>query len=78
MVQITSRRGNIRARAIVTERSRKGTVFVPFHFREAPANVLTNPALDPVAKIPEFKVCAVRLTKLSESETLLTERAHPE
>jgi anaerobic selenocysteine-containing dehydrogenase len=34
-----------------------------FHFAESPANVLTNPALDPVAKIPEFKVCAVRVEK---------------
>jgi predicted molibdopterin-dependent oxidoreductase YjgC len=37
-----------------------------FHFREAAANILTNDALDPVAKIPEFKVCAVRLEKLAE------------
>jgi len=64
VVELATRRGTIQARAVLTERSPKGTVFVPFHFREAPANVLTNPALDPVAKIPEFKVCAVRLTKL--------------
>jgi anaerobic selenocysteine-containing dehydrogenase len=38
-------------------------VFVPFHFREAAANLLTNPALDPYAKIPSFKVCAVRIEK---------------
>lgn len=38
-------------------------VFVPFHFREAAANLLTNPALDPHAKIPSFKVCAVRIEK---------------
>jgi predicted molibdopterin-dependent oxidoreductase YjgC len=38
-------------------------VFVPFHFREAAANLLTNPVLDPYAKIPEFKVCAVRIEK---------------
>jgi predicted molibdopterin-dependent oxidoreductase YjgC len=40
-----------------------GQVFVPFHFREAAANLLTNPALDPYAKIPEFKICAVRIEK---------------
>jgi anaerobic selenocysteine-containing dehydrogenase len=40
---------------------------MPFHFREASANVLTNDALDPIAKIPELKVCAVRLTKLPRS-----------
>ena len=65
-VELSSRRGTIQARAVLTERSPRGTIFVPFHFREAPANVLTNPALDPVAKIPEFKVCAVRLSKLQE------------
>jgi len=42
---------------------RPGMVFVPFHFMESCANVLTNPALDPTCKIPEFKVCAVRLDK---------------
>jgi anaerobic selenocysteine-containing dehydrogenase len=42
-----------------------GVVFVPFHFAEAAANVLTNAALDPVAKIPEFKVCAVRAEKVA-------------
>ena len=41
------------------------TFFMPFHFKEAPANVLTNPALDPVAKIPELKVCAVRIEKVA-------------
>jgi len=61
MVQVSSRRGTVTARAVVTDRSPEGTVFMPFHFREAPANMLTNPALDPVAKIPELKVCAVRL-----------------
>ena len=38
-----------------------GSVFIPFHFREAAANVLTNDALDPFGKIPEFKFCAVKL-----------------
>jgi formate dehydrogenase major subunit len=42
-----------------------GMVFVPFHFAEAAANVLTNPALDPVAKIPEYKVAAVRVEKVA-------------
>jgi len=63
-VEITSRRGSVQARAVVTERSPQGTIFMPFHFREAAANVLTNDALDPIAKIPELKVCAVRLTRL--------------
>ena len=63
-VELASRRGAVRATAIVTERSPRGTVFMPFHFREGAANRLTNDALDPIAKIPEFKVCAVRLRKV--------------
>ncbi len=60
-VEVSSRRGTVMTRAVVTERSPRGTVFMPFHFKEGAANVLTNDALDPIAKIPEFKVCAVRL-----------------
>jgi formate dehydrogenase major subunit len=41
----------------------RGSVFIPFHFREAAANVLTNDALDPYGKIPEFKFCAVRIER---------------
>lgn len=62
-VLLETRRGRITAKALVTERSRKGIVFMPFHFKEAAANILTNPALDPIAKIPEFKVCALRISK---------------
>lgn len=63
-VLVESRRGQVKAKAAVTGRTRRGTVFMPFHFRETPANVLTNDALDPVAKIPEYKVCAVRMRHL--------------
>jgi formate dehydrogenase alpha subunit len=59
--RLVSRRGEIETNIWVTQRVPKGVVFAPFHFAEAAANVLTNPALDPVAKIPEYKVCAVRL-----------------
>ena len=59
--RLVSRRGEIETNIWVTKRVPKGVVFAPFHFAEAAANVLTNPALDPVAKIPEYKVCAVRL-----------------
>jgi predicted molibdopterin-dependent oxidoreductase YjgC len=52
-------------RVLVSERSPQGMVFVPFHFIEAAANVLTNDRLDPRAKIPDFKVCAVRLTPIA-------------
>ena len=61
MVEVESRRGKIVAKAWVTDRSPEGTVFMTFHFREAAANLLTVSALDPVAKIPEYKVCAVRV-----------------
>jgi len=63
MVKVTSRRGEISAKASVTSVSPVGVVSMDFHFGEAPVNVLTNPALDPVAKIPEYKVCAVRVEK---------------
>ncbi|MEW6547005.1 MAG: formate dehydrogenase subunit alpha [Bacillota bacterium] len=61
MVEVTSRRGSICLRALVTDRTAPGVVFIPFHYAEAAANVLTNPALDPRARIPELKVCAVRI-----------------
>jgi len=60
-VGLQSRRGAIRLEVKVTDKVGEGVVFVPFHFGESPANALTNPALDPVAKIPEFKVAAVRI-----------------
>jgi formate dehydrogenase alpha subunit len=63
-VKISSRRGEIQTQAWVTDRVRQGSVFIPFHFKEAAANVLTNPALDPIAKIPEYKVCAVKVEKI--------------
>jgi len=63
-VKIASRRGEIQAPAFVTRRIGKGTIYIPFHFREAAANLLTNPELDPVAKIPEYKVCAARVSRL--------------
>ncbi len=61
-VVIKSRRGTVRTRAKITEDVPQGTIFLAFHWREAPANMLTQDfALDPVAKIPEYKVCAVRV-----------------
>ena len=45
-----------------------GVIFIPFHFAESAANVLTNPVLDPVAKIPEFKACAARIEKVASLE----------
>jgi len=62
-VRIKTRRGEIVARAQVSSKAVVGTVFIPFHFIEASANKLTIAALDPVAKIPEYKVCAVHIEK---------------
>ena len=64
MVKVSSRRGEINAKARVTTALPPGTVFIPFHYGQAAANKLTNSALDPVSKIPEYKVCAVRLEAL--------------
>jgi len=60
-VRVASRRGEIELSVRVTPRIRPGVVFIPFHFAEAAANALTHAALDPTAKIPEYKVCAVKV-----------------
>jgi formate dehydrogenase alpha subunit len=64
-VKVSSRRGEIQIKAKISRKVNRGVVFIPFHFAEAAANVLTNPACDPVAKIPEYKVCAVKVEKLA-------------
>ena len=64
MVQITSRRGQTTVKTKLTRICPPGLVSMTFHFAESPTNVLTSPALDPVAKIPETKVCAVRVEKV--------------
>ena len=61
MVKVISRRGEVVARARVTEVSPEGVVYMTFHFAESAVNILTYPVLDPVAKTPEYKVCAVRI-----------------
>jgi len=63
LVRVSSRRGSIETRVMATERVAEGSVFIPFHFAEAAANLLTNDALDPKAKIPELKVAACKLEK---------------
>jgi formate dehydrogenase alpha subunit len=62
-IKIVSRRGSMRIKAVVGDITDPGVAFVPFHFYEAAVNELTNSALDPVSKIPELKVCAVRIEK---------------
>jgi predicted molibdopterin-dependent oxidoreductase YjgC len=64
VVRLSSRRGAVHTQAKISDSVPAGTVFLAFHWREAPANMLTQDfSLDPVAKIPEYKICAVRLEK---------------
>jgi formate dehydrogenase alpha subunit len=66
LARVTSRRGTLEARVVITRRSPPGTVFMNFHFAEAAANLLTPKHLDPQAKIPEYKVSAVRVEPAAE------------
>lgn len=68
LVELASRRGEILVKVKVTDKSPQGVVFMTFHFKEAPANRLTVDALDPVAKIPEFKVCSVKISPATSQE----------
>lgn len=63
-IRITSRRGKIEIAALISDRVKSGILFIPMHYREAAVNLLTNDALDPYAKTPEFKACAVKVEKL--------------
>ncbi len=67
-VTVESRRGVVRVRASLSTRESKGAIFLPFHFREAAANLLTLDELDPDGKIPEFKFCAVRVRRETNQE----------
>ena len=62
-VRISTRRGTVQATAKLTDKLKENVVFMPFHFADGPANALTNPVLDPIAKIPEFKSCAACVEK---------------
>ncbi len=62
-VEVVTRRGRVSTLAKVTRNIERGWLFMPFHFREGPANMLTIDALDPLAKIPEYKVCAAAIRK---------------
>lgn len=61
LITIDSRRGKVRTKAKETKRVQPGLAFMAFHWGEAPANLLTNPAVDPLAKIPEFKVASAKV-----------------
>ncbi len=62
-VRVISKRGAVRTKAKISRLTPPGVVFMTFHYHETPTNLLTNSALDPVAKIPEFKVCAVKIER---------------
>jgi predicted molibdopterin-dependent oxidoreductase YjgC len=64
-VEITSRRGTIEVVADVSGKVDRGVVFIPFHYSEAAVNRLTIAAIDPVANIPQYKVCAVKMRKVA-------------
>ena len=69
MVQITTRRGAVTVRAIISRQVRKGCIWMPLHFAEARANLLTNDQGDPVTQTAEFKVCAAEVTRVEASTT---------
>ena len=71
-VRIRSRRGKLEIKARISRRVSEGTVFIPMHYREAAANVITNDALDPVVKIPELKVCAVSVEIIQKPKDVNT------
>jgi predicted molibdopterin-dependent oxidoreductase YjgC len=76
-VRVTSRRGSIELKASLTHRETRGSCFIPFHFREAAANLLTIDEIDPFGKIPEFKFCAVRIDPTGRTASRSRERARP-
>lgn len=77
-VLVRSRRGEVSVRVKITEACRPGVVSLTFHFAETPTNVLTHAALDPVAKIPETKVCAVRIEPLASDQQSCSGYAAPQ
>ena len=74
-LEVRSRRGEVRAPARITDSIRPDTLFMPFHYPGlGNANRVTNTALDPISKMPEFKVCAVALSRIGPART--THRPH--
>jgi predicted molibdopterin-dependent oxidoreductase YjgC len=76
-VKVSSRRGSITLRVLVTGRSPRGMVFIPFHFAEAAANLLTLDKLDLRAKIPDYKTTAVKVEKVPPPTGLDEDYAQP-
>jgi formate dehydrogenase alpha subunit len=72
IIRVRSRRGKVDIKARISRRVSEGTIFIPMHYREAAANVITNDALDPVVKIPELKVCAVKIEVMAKKQEELS------
>jgi len=64
IIEVSSRRGTIQTKVQVTSKVPAGVMYMTFHFTESPVNQLTNSAVDPVCKIPELKVCAIKIKKI--------------
>ncbi len=73
LARVSSRRGTIVLNVKVSHRDQRGNIFIPFHFREAAANLLTTDEIDPFGKIPEFKFCAVAIGPVDDAEDLRLE-----
>ena len=71
-VKVSSRRGEVKVRAKVTNRSQQGNVFMTFHHQDALTNDLTSGHRDPISGTPEYKACAVRIDKIEEKQTVAT------
>jgi predicted molibdopterin-dependent oxidoreductase YjgC len=65
VVMVSSRRGSVKTKARVTDKSSRGVVFMSFHYQDVLTNLLTNAALDPKAKTPEYKACAIKIEKIA-------------
>ncbi len=63
-IKITSRRGEVKTRVVITDRSQVGTVFIPYHFAEVPVNQLTLNSLDRLSRSPQYKICSVKIEKV--------------
>jgi len=70
---VASRRGEVTIEVKVSHRETRGSCFIPFHFREASANLLTTDEIDPFGKIPEFKFCAARMEPAEPPATVAAE-----
>jgi formate dehydrogenase major subunit len=73
MIRVSTRRGMVELAARQDDAIPDGVVFVPFAFVEAAANLLTNPALDPFGKIPEFKFCAAKVERVDPASRIAAE-----